>query len=142
MINRWYSPHELMRRSRARASNLVLGAVLAAGLVSSVGCAAIGEMAAPEAYRSAQEFVRTSEAARAELGDVQSFGPVPTGVKLDPLGQTAQLDFTVTGTRGQGTVHVELAGEGEQWSVRSAQLTGPSGTRVELRGATPASRPS
>jgi hypothetical protein len=116
---------------RARAAGLAW--VVALLLVASTACETAGQFLAPEAYATAQEYVRKSEAARAEIGDVQSFAPVPANVDVDPIKQSGTLDFEVTGTKGKGTVHVEIARDGEAWAVRSASLTGPSGKRVPLR---------
>ena len=113
--------------------------ILAAGLALAAGCDAIGDgisqAVPPEVYETAQKYVRGNATVRAELGEVRSFSPTPTDVKLDPIDQTATLDFAVSGSKGDGTIHLEVARDGEQWAVRSAEMTGPSGKRVPLKEA-------
>lgn len=120
----------------------LLAFVFAVALAFVAGCDVIGERmneaVPPEVYETAQRYVRGNETVRAEIGDVRSFSPTPTDVKLDPLDQTATLDFAVTGSKGEGTIHLVVARDGEQWAVRSADMTGPSGKRVPLKEAAPA----
>ena len=114
---------------------------LAVAMTVAAGCDAIGDGIAqavpPEVYETAQKYVRGNATVRAELGEVRSFSPTPTDVKLDPIDQTATLDFAVSGSKGDGTIHLEVARDGEQWAVRSAEMTGPSGKRVPLKEAPP-----
>jgi hypothetical protein len=119
----------------------ILTILIAAALGLAAGCDAIGDgltqAVPPEVYETAQKYVRGNATVRAELGDVRSFSPTPTDVKLDPIDQTATLDFAVSGSKGDGTIHLEVARDGEQWAVRSAEMTGPSGKRVPLKEAPP-----
>jgi hypothetical protein len=119
-----------------------LGLLLVVGILGIVGAGLLGvgvyqgvrSVADSEAYRIAKDHVASSAAARAELGDNIEFGSYPSGFNVSTEnGQSkASLDFSATGSKGAGTVHVELVGAGDSWKIQKATLRGPSGKETGL----------
>ena len=71
------------------------------------------------AHHAAQEFIRTSPEIIAVIGDVESFGFMPSGsVSTSPGHGDANFAITVSGSQGNARVYIELQRRlGGDWEV-------------------------
>jgi len=116
---------------------LLIGGIVAIFAVSILGVGiyqGVSSVADSEAFRIAKQHVTSSATARAELGDNIEFGSFPSNfnISTDNGQSKAMFEFSATGTKGAGTVHVELVGAGDSWKVVKASLRGPSGKESTL----------
>lgn len=106
-------------RTNALRTGLITAAIVAV-FVASFRWGIAGEP-----YVRAQEFIRSNEIVRAELGEVQSVGLSWWHFSLafkNSVG-LARLRCPVDGARGRGIVYLDLERRTGVWSVAKANLT-------------------
>lgn len=112
---------------------VVLGliVVLAAGAIVGV---AFYSMSNSDASKVAQEFLKSNERLKQDIGDVRSFGKFVTGnININNGDGTAELSLKVIGERKTVNASVELAfRSGHQWRVTAASYKNDAGETVDL----------
>lgn len=112
---------------------LVLGSlvVLAAGAIVGV---AFYSLSHSDASKVAQEFLKSNEKLKQDIGEVQSFGSWVTGnINIKNGDGTAELSLKVIGERKTVHASVELVfRSGGQWRVIAASYKNDAGETIDL----------
>lgn len=112
---------------------VVLGllVVLAAGGIVGV---AFYSMSNSDANKVAQEYLKSNERLKQDIGDVQSFGKFVTGnINITNGDGHAELNLKVIGERKTVNASVELVfRSGHQWRVTAASYKNDAGETVDL----------
>jgi hypothetical protein len=112
---------------------IVLGllVVLVAGGIIGVAFYSINNS---EATKVAQEYLRTNERLKQDIGEVKSFGKFVTGnFNINNGDGTAELNLKVIGEQKTVNASVELAfRSGRQWRVTAASYKNDAGETVDL----------
>jgi hypothetical protein len=87
-----------------------------------------------DASKVAQEFLKTNERLKEDIGEVQSFGAFVTGnININNGDGHAELSLKVIGERKTVNASVELVyRNGHQWRVTAASYKNDAGETVEL----------
>jgi len=122
---------------------LVLGllVVLAAGAIVGI---AFYSLSNSEASKVAQEFLKSNEKLKQDIGEVKSFGSFVTGnINIKNGDGTAELSLKVIGERKTVNASVELVyRNGSQWHVTSASYKNDAGETVDLMNPYEARHPA
>ena len=112
---------------------IVLGliVVLVAGAIVGV---AFYSMSNSDASKIAQEFLKSNERLKQDIGEVKSFGKFVTGnININNGDGNAELNLKVIGERKTVNATVELAfRSGRQWRVIAASYKDDAGDTVDL----------
>jgi hypothetical protein len=112
---------------------IVLGllVVLAAGGIVGLAFYSIGNS---DANKIAQEYLKSNERLKQDIGDVQSFGSFVTGnINITNGDGHAELNLKVIGERKTVNASVELVfRSGRQWRVTAASYKNDAGETVDL----------
>jgi hypothetical protein len=94
-----------------------------------------------EPYRQAVKLVQSNPEVREELGEIE-FGWFVTGnVKSEGTREEADFKIPVKGTKGKGSLEVELKKRSGRWTFDRAELNCESGKRINLLGGTSSTIP-
>jgi type II secretory pathway pseudopilin PulG len=112
---------------------VVLG-LLAAIFVAGIVGFALYTVGNSEAAARAQDFLRTNEKLKTDIGEVKDFGSIITGsVNVDNNNGQARLNLKVIGERKTVNASVDLVyTNGSVWRVSSASYVNASGQTIDL----------
>jgi hypothetical protein len=87
-----------------------------------------------DAAKVSQEFLRSNERLKQDIGEVKSFGKFVTGnISINNGEGTAELSLKVVGERKTADAAVELVfRSGHQWRVTAASYKNEAGETVDL----------
>jgi len=87
-----------------------------------------------DAAKVSQEFLRSNERLKQDIGDVKDFGKFVTGnININNGDGTAELNLKVIGERKTVNAAVELVyRSGHQWRVTAASYKNEAGETVDL----------
>lgn len=87
----------------------------------------------------AQASLMNNAEVKEKLGEPLSFG-TPDNQPSQP-GDNKSFDFSVSGPKGQGTVHAEAQRQGNEWKFTTLQVRLSDGSTVDIDGIQPFSLP-
>lgn len=118
---------------------IVAAVIFALGLVAAlfvggIVAFALYEVGNSEATAKAQEFLRSSEKLKTDIGEVRDFGSIVTGnVSFENNSGEATLHLKVIGERKTVNASVDLIYiKGRAWRVNGASYVNSSGQIVDL----------
>jgi len=112
---------------------IVLGLIVVLFVGGIVGMVFYG-IGNSDAAKVSQEFLRSNERLKQDIGDVKDFGKFVTGnININNGDGTAELNLKVIGERKTVNAAVELVyRSGHQWRVTAASYKNEAGETVDL----------
>lgn len=112
---------------------IVLGLIVVLFVGGIVGVVFYG-IGNSDAAKVSQEFLKSNERLKQDIGEVKDFGKFVTGnININNGDGTAQLNLKVIGERKTVNAAVELVyRSGHQWRVTSASYKNEAGQTVDL----------
>jgi hypothetical protein len=112
---------------------IVLGLIVVLFVGGIIGMVFYG-IGNSDAAKVSQEFLKSNERLKQDIGEVKSFGKLVTGnININNGEGTAALNLKVVGERKTVNAAVELAfRSGHQWRVTAASYKNDAGETVDL----------
>jgi flagellar basal body-associated protein FliL len=112
---------------------IVLGLIVVLFVGGIVGMVFYG-IGNSDAAKVSQEFLRSNERLKQDIGDVKDFGKFVTGnININNGDGTAELNLKVIGERKTVNAAVELVyRSGHQWRVTAASYKNEAGETIDL----------